>query len=61
MMDAKAYWEPYQAFKMERFAKTVNPNLGGGGGGGEFYPPSWFSINNWKTVKAVTREFCSIH
>ena len=32
MMDAKAYWEPYQAFKMERFAKTVNPNLGGGGG-----------------------------
>ena len=33
MMDAKAYWEPYQAFKMERFAKTVIPNLGGGGGG----------------------------
>ena len=38
-----------------------NPNLGGGeGGGGNFTPPSWFSLNNSKTVKAVTLEFCSI-
>ena len=45
MMDAKAYWEPYQAFKMERFAKTVNPNLGGGGGGGgNFTPPVGFLL-----------------
>ena len=27
-----------------------NPNLGGGGGN----PPNWFSLNNSKTVKAVT-------
>ena len=40
---------------------AVNPNLGGGA---KFYPPpplpSWFSLNNSKTIKAVTLEFCSI-
>ena len=35
----------------------INPNLGGG----LFYsPPSWFSLNNSRTVKALTLEFCSI-
>ena len=33
----------------------------GRGGEGRFYlPPSWFSFNNSKTVKAVTLEICSI-
>ena len=31
-----------------------NPNLDEKGG---FYPPSWFSLNNSKTVKVVTLEF----
>ena len=38
-----------------------NPNPGRKGRGGGFYlPPSWFSFNNSKTVKAVTLEICSI-
>ena len=28
--------------------------------GGSSFAPSWFSLNNSKTVKAVTLEFCSI-
>ena len=35
-----------------------NPNLGG-----EWWvilPPSWFSLHNSETVKAVTLAFCSI-
>ena len=31
------------------------------GVGGGVNPPSWFSLNNSKTVEAVTLEFCSIH
>ena len=41
-------------------SEIFNPNLGvrgGGGGWGVFF---WFSLNNAKTVKAVTLEFCSI-
>ena len=42
----------------------LNPNVGGGmrrrGGGEGGYPPSWFSLNNSETVKAVTLAFCSI-
>ena len=34
-----------------------NPNLDEKGG---FYPPSWFSLNNSKTVKVVTLEFSRI-
>ena len=34
-----------------------NPNLGEKG---DFYPRSWFSLNNSKTVKVVTLEFCRI-
>ena len=34
--------------------------VGRGGGGGFYLPPSWFSFNNSKTVKAVTLEICSI-
>ena len=34
-----------------------NPNLGEKEG---FYPPSWFSLNNTKTVKVVTLKFCRI-
>ena len=31
------------------------------GGGGNFTPPlSWISLNNSKTVKAVTLDFCSV-
>ena len=36
-----------------------NPNLGGGSGG-VILPPCWFSLNNSKTVKAVTLAFYSI-
>ena len=39
--------------------ETLNPNLGGWGGG-NFTTPSWLSLNNSKTVKAVTLKFCSI-
>ena len=28
--------------------------------GGNFTHPSWFSLNNSKTVKAVTQKFCSM-
>ena len=39
----------------------INPTgWGVGGGGSNFTPPSWFSLNNLETVKAVTVEFCSI-
>ena len=31
-----------------------------GGGGNPPPPPCWFSLNNSKTVKAVTLAFCSI-
>ena len=31
-----------------------------GEGGGVKLPPSWFSLNNSETVRAVTLEFCSI-
>ena len=34
--------------------------VGGGVGGNFIPPPSWFSLNNSRTVKAVTLEFCSI-
>ena len=35
--------------------------VGGWGGGGNFTPPpSWISLNNSKTVKAVTLDFCSV-
>ena len=37
-----------------------NPNLEGGGVILPSPPPSWFFLNNSKTVKAVTLEFCSI-
>ena len=39
-----------------------NPNLGGGGGNFTPLPCpySWFFLNNSKTIKAVTSEFCSI-
>ena len=30
------------------------------GGEGVILPPSWISLNNSKTVKAATLEFCSI-
>ena len=30
-------------------------------GGVKFYLPGWFSLNNSKTVKAVTLELCIIH
>ena len=33
----------------------LKPNLGGGGN----FTPCWFSLNNTKTVKAVTLAFCS--
>ena len=33
---------------------------GGRGGAGGFYHPSWVSLNNSETVKAVTLAFCSI-
>ena len=39
--------------------KDFDSNLGGG----EVilpYPPSWFSLNNSKTIRAVTLEFCRI-
>ena len=44
---------------------SFNPNLGacvwgGGGGQGGFYHPSWVSLNNSETVKAVTLVFCSV-
>ena len=43
---------------------VLNPNLvrvGEAGGGGNFtLSPSWFALNNSKSVKAVTLEFCSI-
>ena len=44
---------------------SFNPNLGacvwgGGRGAGGFYHPSWVSLNNSETVKAVTLVFCSI-
>ena len=38
----------------------LNPNLDGGGGNFNATPRSWFSLNNSKTVKAVTLEFCII-
>ena len=40
--------------------KCFNPNVGGGVGGGNL-TPSWFPLNNLRTVKAVSLEFCSIH
>ena len=36
-----------------------NPNLGGGGAG-VILPICWVSLNNSKTVKAITLAFCSI-
>ena len=39
--------------------QSINPNLGGG----VILPPrppSWFSLNNSKAVRAVTLESCSI-
>ena len=36
-----------------------NHNLGVWGGGGNFTLPSWFSLNNSKTVRVVTLEFYS--
>ena len=43
------------------YFSLLNPNLGRREGkGGNFIPPSWISLNNSKTVKAVTLEFCSI-
>ena len=39
-------------YKSIEFSMAFNPNLGGGQG--SFTPsPSWFSLNNSKTVKAV--------
>ena len=52
---------------MQQTSHTVlNPNLvgvgeAGGGGEGNFtISPSWFALNNSKTVKVVTLEFWSI-
>ena len=58
--------EKKRNYKFTFFANSIyhqfNPNLGVGGGRvfGNFTPPSWFSRNNSKTVKAVTLKFCSI-
>ena len=59
----------YAESTLKYLHKYFNPNLGGewwGGGGGKgggvgvILPPSWFSLHNSETVKAVTLEFCSI-
>ena len=52
------YHCPKSQLIQKRNSAPVNPNLGGGGG--NFTPPSWFSLNNSKMVKAVTLEFHSI-
>ena len=41
-------------FKIFKIFNHLNPNVGVGGWG---CPPSWFSLNNSKTVKAVSLEF----
>ena len=42
------------------FKGILNPNPGGGGGVILPLPPSWFSLNNSKTVIAVTLKYCSV-
>ena len=46
-------------YLISEIVERLNPNFGGGGS--NFTPPpSWFSLNNSKTVKAITMEICSI-
>ena len=47
-------------YKMKKKNIIKTNKSGRGGGGGVILPPSWFSLNNPKTVKAVTLEFCNI-
>ena len=50
--------------KVETLHYDINANLGGRGWGLVILPapspPGWFSLNNSKTIKAVTLEFCRI-
>ena len=47
--------------QLEASKSSINPSLGGWGRGVILPPsPSWFSLNNSKTVKVVTLEFCDI-
>ena len=50
--------------KVETLHYDINANLGGWGWGLVILPapppPGCFSLNNSKTVKAATLEFCSI-
>ena len=45
-------------YLISEIVERLNPNFFGGGV--ILPPPSWFSLNNSKTVKAITMEICSI-
>ena len=57
-------WKIWESNDQKNLGVNIDINLTlidvCGRGGVVILPPSWFSLNNSKTVKAVTLEMCSI-